>query len=608
MIADQNSFADRDDGSGDRSDSSAPGGRGAAGGGDPGGHRPRATRPDRAAPHLHTERSGFRTPLGGGDPFDALADLFLGEFGPPRAPAPAARRATHGPHPKPAASTEPPAPIAPTQAPHPRGSHHIAGEADRAVARAAGHSPAWLGATSGPATGPERSAKGASAAVRPAPTVEVVLLGSVPPPASAWLHQYVRFVSRREAAPVALVRAHAGQLRVELHTLDADCPPLPAPRSALEAVSRAVAAAGGGRLLLAVEGLSDAEVLSALPGVELTVLSACDEPSAVAAYRRLKGIASAGAGSAGGPGGESGAAPVGEAGAAGGSLPAELSVRLIAAGCDEASARRLWLRLQDACETFLGAEVILGGHMPRVGVQPGEQRRSALLWDQPCSVPPADLLAAALRPARGAHTGAPAGAASGGGCEPTPEQCLRGQGWRAALEPDEDRAGDIFLAAPGDAPGLGGADDTADVDPPAPGAAVEVGRADDAGLLEEGAADSPPDLAGLLGLFALRARCPAAPTVQLALDDRGGLHCLASSAHGGSIECLTAAGAWARAHTQVLALTTELLVEPRVPVCSHLFTREPAAVRRVLDADLRVHLLAPVPADPRQRFIAVELN
>lgn len=555
MIADQNNFNGHE--GEPRPDDSTGGARGGGtGGAGNGGHSDRRR-------GLGHGLGPAGLPRGGGDPFDALADLFLGEFSPPRVAPTQVRRTTHVP--------------ARAGSPAPTAAHAAPGETGRPLTKAINDARTNVPAPT----------------ARPRPTVELVLCASVPPPASAWVHQYVRFVSRREAAPVAMVRLHGGHLRVELHTLEGDCPPLPTPRDAATAVATALRAAMGGRLLLSLEGLADADVLARLPGMDLTVLSACDEASAVAAYRRLKAIAAEGHGA--------GAKTVAAAGQV--ALPAELSVRLIAAGCDEAAARRLWLRLQDACETFLGAEVILGGHMPRVGIQAGEHRRSAVVWDQASSLSAAEIVAAVF-------------------AEPTPNiaglaaadvaEAERGRAWRAALHPEDDHADDILIDAD-TAETQPGADDTADIDPPQPATAnVPTQPAAAQRVFEHGLEAQPdasvPDLAALLRLSPLAARCPAAPFVQLAVDERGGVHCLASSAHGGSIECLTAASAWAKAHTQVLALTTELMIEPRQSVASHLFTQEPAAVRRLLDAELRVHLLAPVPADTSQRFIAVEMN
>lgn len=102
-----------------------------------------------------------------------------------------------------------------------------------------------------------------------------------------------------------------------------------------------------------------------------------------------------------------------------------------------------------------------------------------------------------------------------------------------------------------------------------------------------------PDLAGLLGgLSALEVRCPYAPEVQLAADASGGLHLLTRHEPRGT-EALATAEAWARAHAGLLAAAG---VSGAAAPVRHLLVGDARDARRLLETDLRVHLLAPVEA------------
>jgi hypothetical protein len=125
-------------------------------------------------------------------------------------------------------------------------------------------------------------------------------------------------------------------------------------------------------------------------------------------------------------------------------------------------------------------------------------------------------------------------------------------------------------------------------------------------------------LCARIGLQPLAARCPHAPGVELACDSSGVLHLLAqaeeSSGHlpaeDRALSQLTACSAWASAHLSLLALTApavRLLTAGSRPVL-HLATRNAAAVRRLLDADLRIHLVTTVEVEGRSGMVCVPLN
>lgn len=101
-----------------------------------------------------------------------------------------------------------------------------------------------------------------------------------------------------------------------------------------------------------------------------------------------------------------------------------------------------------------------------------------------------------------------------------------------------------------------------------------------------------------VGLTPLRAHCPYARSVRLAVDAAGSLH-LIGNAHAGSVDAvseLITAAAWAHDHAELLsALSHGLLArEDAVGPTLHVTTQEPRLVRGLLDTAIRVHLVCRV--------------
>lgn len=102
------------------------------------------------------------------------------------------------------------------------------------------------------------------------------------------------------------------------------------------------------------------------------------------------------------------------------------------------------------------------------------------------------------------------------------------------------------------------------------------------------------------GLTPLKARCPYAPTLELAADAEGVLHLLAGSQGAGgegtpdqAVGRLLAVAAWADAHAALLEDACGGLlkgVSARGPVL-HAMTADARAARSLLDTGVRVHLL-----------------
>lgn len=129
---------------------------------------------------------------------------------------------------------------------------------------------------------------------------------------------------------------------------------------------------------------------------------------------------------------------------------------------------------------------------------------------------------------------------------------------------------------------------------------------------------TPSSLAVTVGgdMTTLSVRCPHAEGVEFAVDARGGLHLLALAAKDGeaaearAIAQLVTASAWSRAHLGLIAAA-----EPSVHLSRtaakpmlHLITDQISQVRHLLDADIRVHLLAPVKSRAGVNWACADLN
>lgn len=107
------------------------------------------------------------------------------------------------------------------------------------------------------------------------------------------------------------------------------------------------------------------------------------------------------------------------------------------------------------------------------------------------------------------------------------------------------------------------------------------------------AASTRPALVSLVpGLENLPLRCPDDPTVEIAWGERR-VHLLREDGDGRGLIALTAVAAWMRKHAALIALATSQ--DPRAienEATLHLFTAEPRSARLLLDASVRIHLLA----------------
>ncbi len=400
------------------------------------------------------------------------------------------------------------------------------------------------------------------------PTVECLVLGHLPVLASAWAGQYVRQVAMTEAVSVAFMRVQAGYATIEIvggpRDGAEDGTLHHAPEALTIEAAIAYAAQVTGRWVVRVEDLEE-HVLACRPIVRLiTLLTSADEAAVVAAYRTLKLVCAR--------------LPQ----APGGAGEPNLHVAVIGAAPDWAAA--VGAKLADATQTFLGRRLNTSVASPRI--QSG--RAPTLVFSGRIAEDAAGVvdilertITKAARSAEAVPTGRPAIAP-----EPVAPAAT-------AEAPVEARA-----ELPGTTPPV-----PLDDPPPRP-------SSDDAA--QGGPAEEP--LAGhVAGLRVLAVRCPYAESVQFAIDQAGRPHALAGTEDQDSepaIRSLLVASAWLGAHAALLSALPGVgrALDPhRAPVL-HLFTATPKSVRRLLDADLRVHLLARVEVDGRTGWCCADLN
>lgn len=118
------------------------------------------------------------------------------------------------------------------------------------------------------------------------------------------------------------------------------------------------------------------------------------------------------------------------------------------------------------------------------------------------------------------------------------------------------------------------------------------------------------------GLAPTPLKAPRCEGVEIAVDAAGRVHLLlaeSEDAHARSgVATLLAAQAWAQTNAALLATACATIlgapVDADASPAMHLFTNDPRRVRSLLDADIRLHLLAPVEIDGRRAWCVAELN
>ncbi|HLO40936.1 MAG TPA: hypothetical protein VK176_07935, partial [Phycisphaerales bacterium] len=117
---------------------------------------------------------------------------------------------------------------------------------------------------------------------------------------------------------------------------------------------------------------------------------------------------------------------------------------------------------------------------------------------------------------------------------------------------------------------------------------------------------SPAPLASLIpGLDPIKLVCPYAPAIQLALDPAGALHLISCA---DTFTTLHRAAAWARAHEPLLQAALPHFRSSSTPPTCHVLSEDPAALRPLIESDVRVHLLIKISVGTQEIALAKRLN
>ncbi|MBX9737862.1 MAG: hypothetical protein K2X32_13145 [Phycisphaerales bacterium] len=309
-----------------------------------------------------------------------------------------------------------------------------------------------------------------------------------------------------------------------------------------------VGAAACVRVMLCCDASEVPEILSVGLASRVRLISGADEASVVAAYRLIKSVMS-------------------------GASDSSTTVSVCFVGADQPTAAAAAKRLSDATMKFIGVHVEMENAVARLGgagalaaseVFEGRRDRSGC-----------ELARQVARAGAARTIAAPAAA----------------ERMRSSRLLVEDVTPEVAPLTPSVEP------ETVDLEMACVKAEPRVEA--------EGGAGEGESLASVIGgLMALRARCPQAPAVELALDAAGGLHVIAAGDRPGVVAELATARAWAVTHRAVLALTTTRVIASGEPV-SHVLSERPSALRHLLDAGLRVHAMVRA---TRAGVVAVALN
>lgn len=484
--------------------------------------------------------------------------------------------------------------------------------------------PASVGARTGgaPRTPPVASEGGAAPRVESEPaqgvTVEAVLLGHLPVRASIWVRQYASSIAAGLGRPVGLLRVGPEVSSVELVGAGSD--ELAAGIEPAEALADALRRASGltDRWIVRVDETAEPGLSECGSVDEVTILTGADEAAVVASYRLVKSLAARWDGSFGAEGGPT------------------LGLAIMGSSGEQALAASE--KLERAAEAFLNRPIRVTARVPKIGVS-----SAATLYrgnEAPETAELLELLKAEPTPLRIAPDWRPSEPAEDRTLEDIEFEAAETAGLDAAVEELEIEAGAALAEpeTPDEAPVAEGPKPEVvtrpvfDVQPkaiervrvsepvrllapaPEPEPVAAPAPAVDAG--DAVAAQEREDaLAALLGMEAIESRCPFAGAVELAADEAGRLHLIASDRDQSGREATTqllAAASWARAHLALLlraepALAQPTADDPHEPTM-HLLTDDARSVRAILDADVRVHLVTRVSLGGRTGWVAAELN
>jgi hypothetical protein len=459
------------------------------------------------------------------------------------------------------------------------------------------------------------------AAARAMPNIEGVVLGHLPVLGSIWLTQLARHRARSLARPIGVVRVSAQDVMIDL-VVPAPTGRVIAAQSLADAISQASALGVRDWLVRGTE-TDEAGLLSLAASGEvaaLTILTGADDAAIVSAYRTLKALVRA-------------------------SGRDDAPVRVAVMGASPTRAHEARMKLADVCRQFLarpleveacGQQISGGGSTltlfrgPRpadVGAMIASLRSDApptlrepiaaprALADATLSMPSIEeLLPALISPAPAASDALvlaqmpealPTGLMPAAGVCATPRAAELE--WDAEFRPTRpvaptsrtERAPECGPIAEPTATALPTAHVVTVPAPavPAPTVPAPSGAAARPASPSGQVTAEVPALNGAsrLGLSPLKARCPYAKGVELAIDAARTLHVISSDGSEQGVQELASAAAWAQTNAELLA--DAYGVDATAPITRHVLTRRPGTMRGLIDSDLRLHALARADAD-----------
>lgn len=532
------------------------------------------------------------------DEFDSLTELFLGEVCAPHAQARAESTAAAGTV---SHAATPPAPDT-----HP--------------------GPAWPPKHTGAARQPGESASAADSA----PIIEVLVIGHVPVLAAAWASQYVREVVRASGRPAAFLRVHDDHTSVVVvFPVESHAVP-PEQASSLDDALRDIAALTT-RWIIQTDAVGEAQ-LAADPCISLiTLLTGADEAARVAGYGAVKRLSEH-------------LPPV----SASGESPAA-HIRVATVGVAPEVAGSAGQRIVEAVRHFLGRDAQQAACSPKIRAS----RAASMVFSGPSDIDARELVQRISR-----HE-----------TPETPLHAMREESFRSEVEPvieirpevTESHVDESHVVASHEAvnpadtrpalpvmqpvahssaptppeplmtPPSKADDESADLpvditptpptppaptpQPPAPG---PRGRSTSSDASRNQRTPDLPDaddnsLCGNIeGLVRLRAACPIAAGVELALDGDGQLHVIADGRGGewrvnGAVADAMVASAWLQSHVELVAPLAASLRGARHTTL-HVMVDQPRQARRLLDSGVKFHLLAEVHVGESAVLFCSDLN
>lgn len=431
------------------------------------------------------------------------------------------------------------------------------------------------------------------------PVIETLLVGNLPVSASMWASQYVRELSHAAGRAVASIRVQAGYVTVALVGGDGR---EPAPGARPDAASAIEAAARlASRWVVQLDGAEEMSA-AARRGVGLvTLVTGADEIARVSAAGTLKELA---------------------ARLAGGAESPRRRVRVAVMGTEEPAASEAAERIAAAGKEALGREIEKALCSPKIRAM----RPPAVVFSGKCEHGCRQLLDLLEQ-----TIGLGAASESPG---MTIEAEVAGDTAAPDLETDEldsaltEATRDVMMPEP--AAVATGADESesepaaVEIEPRlvaaaarAPIVPVNVARVDDVKLWAAAsvepkvmAARSPGLASHVAGLESAEGlACPYAAGVEFAMDAEGRLHALVESGtdQERALGLLMVSATWAEAHRSLLAAVVGRPLAAGA-VVKHLFTATPRQSRRLLETDVKVHVLAAVRVGEQTAWYSTELN